>query len=62
MGGHNAGEIASAAVIEEFAALAGRESLTIDDVQAAVDRAHGAASRLPPGARRRSRHHADAAS
>lgn len=39
MGGHQAGEIASATVIDEFAAFAGRDSLTIDDVHAAVARA-----------------------
>ena len=39
MGGHHAGEIASATVIDEFDELAGRASLTIDDVHAAFDRA-----------------------
>ncbi|MFC8682231.1 PP2C family protein-serine/threonine phosphatase [Microbacterium ureisolvens] len=49
MGGHNAGEIASAAVISEFAALAGRESLTIDEVHAAVASARRRVEALPPG-------------
>lgn len=39
MGGHHAGEVASAIVIEEFAALVGRASATVDDVQAALRRA-----------------------
>ncbi|MDW4573583.1 protein phosphatase 2C domain-containing protein [Microbacterium sp. M3] len=49
MGGHNAGEIASAAVVDEFAALVGRESLTIDEVQAAVSAARRRVGALPPG-------------
>lgn len=39
MGGHDAGERASSAVVAEFATLAGRASLTIDDVRAAMRRA-----------------------
>ncbi|MDL9978202.1 PP2C family protein-serine/threonine phosphatase [Microbacterium sp. ASV49] len=39
MGGHQAGEIASAIVIEEFTTLVGRASVTIDDVQSALGRA-----------------------
>jgi protein phosphatase len=39
MGGHDRGEIASATAIREFAAFAGRDSLTIDDVREALDRA-----------------------
>lgn len=39
MGGHRAGEIASAMVVEEFATLVGRPSLGVDDVQAALARA-----------------------
>jgi protein phosphatase len=39
MGGHRAGEVASAMVVEEFATLVGRPSLGIDDVQAALARA-----------------------
>jgi serine/threonine protein phosphatase PrpC len=50
MGGHNAGEIASAAVIDEFAALAGRGSLTIDEVQTAVTASRRRVAMLPPGA------------
>jgi protein phosphatase len=50
MGGHNAGEIASAAVVHEFSAFAGRQSLTIDDVQATVRAAHRRVAALPPGA------------
>jgi serine/threonine protein phosphatase PrpC len=50
MGGHNAGEIASAAVIDEFAPLAGRESLTIDEVQTAVTASRRRVAMLPPGA------------
>lgn len=50
MGGHNAGEIASATVIDEFSSLAGRESLAIDDVQAAMTAARRRVAMLPPGA------------
>jgi protein phosphatase len=50
MGGHNAGEIASAAVIDEFSALVGRESLAIDDVQHAVASARRRVAALPAGA------------
>ena len=50
MGGHNAGEIASATVIEEFARLAGRPSLGIDDVRAAVTAARHRVASLPEGA------------
>lgn len=50
MGGHNAGEIASATVIQEFSGLTGRESLTIDDVQAAVAGARRRVAALPAGA------------
>ncbi|WP_203581048.1 PP2C family protein-serine/threonine phosphatase [Microbacterium hibisci] len=50
MGGHNAGEIASAAVVEEFAMLSGRESLTIDDVHTAVAAARRRVAALPAGA------------
>lgn len=39
MGGHDAGDRASAAVVAEFAAFVGRESLTIDQVRAALRRA-----------------------
>lgn len=50
MGGHQAGEIASATVIEEFAALSGAPSLTIDDVHAAIMRGRARVEALPPGA------------
>lgn len=50
MGGHRAGEIASAAVITAFAELAGRESLTIHDVRSAFDAARRRVVELPPGA------------
>lgn len=46
MGGHEAGERASAAVTTEFAALIGRESLGLDDVRQALARARGAVDAL----------------
>ncbi len=49
MGGHNAGEIASATVIDEFARLTGRSSLGIDDVRAAVTAARHRVALLPDG-------------
>ncbi|WP_127473775.1 PP2C family protein-serine/threonine phosphatase [Microbacterium sulfonylureivorans] len=49
MGGHHAGEIASATVIDEFAGFAGRASLGIDDVRAALARARRRVEGLPPG-------------
>ena len=49
MGGHHAGEIASATVIDEFARLAGRDSLTIHDVQAALRAARDRIDALPEG-------------
>ncbi|WP_169583054.1 MULTISPECIES: protein phosphatase 2C domain-containing protein [Microbacterium] len=49
MGGHHGGELASAAVIEEFAALAGRPSLDIDDVRRALAAARRRVEALPPG-------------
>ena len=49
MGGHRAGEIASAAVVEEFATLAGRPSLSIDDMHVAVERARRRVAELSPG-------------
>ncbi|MGX1793016.1 PP2C family protein-serine/threonine phosphatase [Microbacterium sp. NPDC055312] len=39
MGGHEAGERASAAVVDEFATLVGRESLSLDDVRHTLARA-----------------------
>lgn len=50
MGGHNAGEIASATVIDEFSRFAGRPSLTIEEVQAAVVAARRRVAGLPQGA------------
>jgi protein phosphatase len=47
MGGHQAGEIASATVIEEFASFAGRPSLSIDDVHHAIARARRRVDALP---------------
>ena len=49
MGGHHAGEIASATVIDEFAGFAGRPSLGIDDVRAALARARHRVEALPSG-------------
>ncbi|MEZ3161449.1 protein phosphatase 2C domain-containing protein [Microbacterium sp. BWT-B31] len=49
MGGHNSGEIASAAVVAEFSQLAGRPSLTIDDVHATFRRARHRVESLPAG-------------
>jgi protein phosphatase len=49
MGGHNAGEIASATVIDEFARLSGRASLGIDDVRVAVTAARRRVAQLPAG-------------
>lgn len=39
MGGHDAGDLASAAVVSEFSRLVGAASLTIDDVRGALRRA-----------------------
>lgn len=39
MGGHEAGERASAAVVDEFATLVGREALSLDDVRQTLARA-----------------------
>lgn len=49
MGGHHAGEVASATVIEQFASLAGRSSLGIDDVRAALAAARRRVEALPSG-------------
>ncbi|KRA25034.1 serine/threonine protein phosphatase [Microbacterium sp. Root61] len=49
MGGHQAGEVASAAVIAEFSVLVGRPSLTIDEVQTALQRARVRVEGLPVG-------------
>lgn len=50
MGGHHAGEVASRAVIDIFAAHIGARSLTIDDVQTALVAARRAVAELPAGA------------
>jgi PPM family protein phosphatase len=50
MGGHHAGEIASATVIDEFSQLVGRPSVTIEDVQATFQRAQRRVASLPEGA------------
>jgi PPM family protein phosphatase len=50
MGGHQAGEVASATVIDEFSRLQGRPSLTIDEVQHALRTARDRVDALPPGA------------
>ncbi|KZE91446.1 PP2C family protein-serine/threonine phosphatase [Microbacterium sp. TNHR37B] len=42
MGGHDAGDRASAAVVEVFRPLAGRDDVSVDDVTRAVDAAHSA--------------------
>ena len=49
MGGHAAGEVASAAVIAEFAQLAGRASVTVDEVREAFERAQDRVLALPEG-------------
>ncbi|MFJ6651579.1 PP2C family protein-serine/threonine phosphatase [Microbacterium sp. NPDC091313] len=49
MGGHQAGEIASATVVDEFARLTGRASLTIHDVQTALRIARSRVDALPAG-------------
>ncbi|GAB3603082.1 PP2C family protein-serine/threonine phosphatase [Microbacterium aureliae] len=50
MGGHLAGEVASAAVIAAFAGLAGRPSLSVHEMRAAFDDARRRVAGLPPGA------------
>ncbi|MGP3533356.1 PP2C family protein-serine/threonine phosphatase [Microbacterium sp. RD1] len=50
MGGHQAGEIASATVIDEFTALVGRASLTVEDVQQAFSVARDRVDALPDDA------------
>ncbi|MBD7956945.1 serine/threonine-protein phosphatase [Microbacterium sp. Sa4CUA7] len=52
MGGHDAGDLASAAIIDAFRALAGRDDLTPEDVAAAVERAHTAVSAISAGTTR----------
>lgn len=46
MGGHEAGEVASAAVIAEFSQLVGRDAVALDDVRQAVARARVAVDGL----------------
>ncbi len=46
MGGHDAGDRASAAVVEIFGSLAHRDDVTVDDVTRAVDAAHAAVSAI----------------
>lgn len=46
MGGHEAGERASAAVVAEFARYAGREGLVLDDVRHALSRSRVAVDEL----------------
>lgn len=50
MGGHHAGEVASATVIDEFSRLQGRVSLSIDEVQHALRTARTRVEALPAGA------------
>lgn len=52
MGGHEAGDRASAAVVAAFATLEGRLDLTVDDVAVAVDRAHAAVREIAAGTRK----------
>jgi serine/threonine protein phosphatase PrpC len=49
MGGHRAGDVASATAIEEFAGLAGRASGGVDDVRAALLRARRRIDALSSG-------------
>jgi len=49
MGGHQAGEVASATVIGEFSRLAGRPSVSVDDLRAAFEAARSRVAALPAG-------------
>lgn len=51
MGGHDAGARASAVVLDEFARFAGRETLDIDDVRAALRRARARVDAIVSGGR-----------
>lgn len=51
MGGHDAGDRASAAVVAEFAHLAGGASLAIDDMRAALRRARARVEAISSGGR-----------
>ncbi|GAA3751227.1 protein phosphatase 2C domain-containing protein [Microbacterium kribbense] len=50
MGGHQAGEVASATVIAEFAQLVGRPAVSIAELRATFARARGLVDDLPSGA------------
>ena len=52
MGGHEAGDRASAAVINAFRAFVGRDDLRPEEVSAAVDRAHSAVADIASGTAR----------
>lgn len=49
MGGHQAGEVASAAVIDEFSRLVGRPSVSVDDLRSTFDRARRRVEGLSTG-------------
>ena len=49
MGGHRAGDVASATAIEEFAGLVGRESVGVEDVRTALSRARRRIDALAAG-------------
>ncbi|MDE0545148.1 PP2C family serine/threonine-protein phosphatase [Microbacterium sp. C7(2022)] len=49
MGGHHAGEVASATVIDEFAQLVGRPSVALAEVRATLGRARQRVHALPAG-------------
>ncbi|MCT9819247.1 protein phosphatase 2C domain-containing protein [Microbacterium sp. W1N] len=51
MGGHESGAAASAAVVTEFTRLAGRPSVGVDDMRAALTRARTAVRAISAGAR-----------
>lgn len=51
MGGHAAGDLASAAVVQEFATVAGTTASTVDEVRAAVARARTRVDALSDGPR-----------
>ncbi|WP_094770602.1 PP2C family protein-serine/threonine phosphatase [Microbacterium gorillae] len=51
MGGHAAGDLASAAVVEEFGALLNRGRIAVDDMSAALERSKARVDALPSGAR-----------
>lgn len=51
MGGHSAGDVASAAVVAEFGKLVGHSSLDIDDMATTLARARARVDALPGGPR-----------